>query len=93
LTFPSSKADFDILKALGPDRQFTKLFFQIDTTNNPSKTVGVELHFKNGKVILLGSKGSDRTAFINKKVKHILVDKNDDRGAYGNTRAVIYYDE
>ena len=55
--------------------------------------MGVELHFKNGKVILLGSKGADRNADLNKKVNYIHVDKNESSRTNGNTRAVRYYDD
>ena len=40
------------------------------------KAAGVELHFKNGQIILLGSKQTDYpTVDLNRKVKQILVDK------------------
>jgi len=46
-SFPSTKEHFDLLRSLGKDRQPVKIVFQV-TQSKPCKTLGVELHFKNG---------------------------------------------
>jgi len=54
-SFPSTKTHFELLKSLGPDRQFTSLTTKYDHNSKPHKLIGVEISFKNGQKIQLGA--------------------------------------
>ena len=54
-SFPSTYEHFELLKSLGPDKQFTHLNTKWDTSSKPYKMTGSEICFKNGKTILLGT--------------------------------------
>ncbi len=75
-SFPSTKAHFDLLRSLDPNKARIKGLNLHTTTLYSRETVGVELIFSNGQSILLGGGGNKSVEFdFSRKVKQIFIEK------------------
>jgi hypothetical protein len=54
ISFPCSKEDFELLKSLGFDRQFTKFTTFVGVLDDRLSTLGFELEFRNGQKVQRG---------------------------------------